>query len=145
MKIIYSIAMSCMISGYAFAADISQRLNFIEEFKKEISRPHAILGSGYYYPSSPDSEEKIALKMIMNQKWRDLRKFRADSPYPEEVEVIQPDGTVLLQEKEQQPSNLSLKDRKDSVASYGSLSTISVETPVCVDTPVAEDDEGVSH
>lgn len=132
MKIFYSFLFITLFSKYAFASDDSKKL---------ISRSTAVLGSGYYYPSQPDSEEKMLLQEIMRQKCLHNPDFRADSPYPEKILVLQQDIAVLQSKESSLPS---LKIRKESEVSYGSLSTISTQTPISVQTPtVAQGEEPI--
>ena len=133
MKILYGFAVSVLWFGSIFAADVS---------KQSSLRQTAVFGSGYDYPSKPDSEEKMALSGLLKAQGPRIGEFRADSPYPAELAVMQPDGTVQL--REQKPQPLSKRNRNDSVSSYGSVSTISIDTPGSVETPtIAQSEEPI--
>ena len=130
MKFVYkTIIMIVCTSGYAYAAEVVHPV----KSGSCSTTSGAALGFTHYYPGKPDSEEKMVMAIIIKKpNSHGLGLLRADSPYPSRIKVLHISDTSSDEENK----SGCVLDRKGSVASYGSLSTIAVDTPRCIDTPV---------
>lgn len=99
----------------------------------------------YLYPGNPDSEERMVVAQLMRDghnvkpaHFHEHHVRRSDSPYPKDIDLS---NHVEVEKQEPVKLHISLKDRKDSMgsslSSSTSLSTIVLETPSCVGTPVS--------